>query len=253
MEFLHNKRYVAFTLAEVLITLGIIGVVAAMTLPSLIIGQQKQATATRYQKVYSTLANMVRLSEVDNGPVDNWDFGFTPYSTGVGGTNEAFLKIYVLPYLNIAKTCGGTNTGCWATGYIKKPNGDTTGEDRPATDNNFMKYILNDGTCLAIVFRDDQNVHFYVDLDGIGGQQRVGRDIFIFTLGNKANYSSYYTANGNPPIGGLYPIGKGKAIATYNYATYGCGKDVTTDMWAGFYCGEKIIQDGYKIADDYPW
>ena len=42
-----NNRKVAFTLAEVLITLGIIGVVAAMTMPSLIQNYQEKATVTK--------------------------------------------------------------------------------------------------------------------------------------------------------------------------------------------------------------
>ena len=51
----NNQRKVAFTLAEVLITLGIIGVVAAMTMPSLIQNYQKQEMAAKVKKVYSVL------------------------------------------------------------------------------------------------------------------------------------------------------------------------------------------------------
>ena len=46
----------AFTLAEVLITLGIIGVVAAMTLPVLTQKYQKMVLKNQYKKVYSTLS-----------------------------------------------------------------------------------------------------------------------------------------------------------------------------------------------------
>ena len=47
-----NKN--AFTLAEVLITLGIIGVVAAMTMPSLIASHKEKETVSKLKKVYST-------------------------------------------------------------------------------------------------------------------------------------------------------------------------------------------------------
>ena len=51
------KKFKAFTLAEVLITLGIIGVVAALTLPTLIQNHQKQVYVTQLKKAYSTINN----------------------------------------------------------------------------------------------------------------------------------------------------------------------------------------------------
>lgn len=62
----HKK---AFTLAEVLITLGIIGVVAAITIPGLITKYQKLATVVKLKKVYSQL-NQVMLSINDDPGLD---------------------------------------------------------------------------------------------------------------------------------------------------------------------------------------
>lgn len=56
----------AFTLAEVLITLGIIGVVAAMTLPSLVGNYKKKQAVTQLQKVYTVLNQALRQSEAAN-------------------------------------------------------------------------------------------------------------------------------------------------------------------------------------------
>lgn len=52
--FLRLKR--AFTLAEVLITIGVIGVVAAITIPSLVTSYQKRMTVNRLKGSYSKLA-----------------------------------------------------------------------------------------------------------------------------------------------------------------------------------------------------
>lgn len=69
-----KAKYLAFTLAEVLITLGIIGVVAAMTIPTLISKTQKKEAVTRLKGAYSQIAQAIRMSEADNGDISNWDF-----------------------------------------------------------------------------------------------------------------------------------------------------------------------------------
>ena len=70
-----EKKYekTGFTLAEVLITLGIIGVVAAMTIPILMTAYQKKQTVTRLKRAYSIVQQSIRLSEDENGEVESWD------------------------------------------------------------------------------------------------------------------------------------------------------------------------------------
>ena len=62
----------AFTLAEVLITLGIIGVVAALTMPALIANHRKTVVETRLAKFYSTMNQAVIRAEVDFGDKKDW-------------------------------------------------------------------------------------------------------------------------------------------------------------------------------------
>ena len=61
------RKSAAFTLAEVLITLGIIGVVAAMTMPVLIGNYRKNVVENQLKTVYSLISNAVRMAEIDNG------------------------------------------------------------------------------------------------------------------------------------------------------------------------------------------
>ena len=77
----------AFTLAEVLITLGIIGVVAALTLPSLISRYKKQVIATRLKQFASIWQQAIRMAEIENGETTTWD-GFTPLNA------DAMLESY---------------------------------------------------------------------------------------------------------------------------------------------------------------
>ena len=89
-----------FTLAEVLITLGIIAVVAALTLPFVIANYQKEKTASYVQKFYNEINNAVRMAVVDNGDVELWmpDANDNSYNQ-----NLDFVKKYILPYINYLK------------------------------------------------------------------------------------------------------------------------------------------------------
>ena len=68
-----NKNF-GFTLAEVLLTLGIIGVIAALTIPQLVSNYQKKVVPIRLKKMYNTLWNAIYMAEEENGPTDNWTF-----------------------------------------------------------------------------------------------------------------------------------------------------------------------------------
>ncbi len=55
----------AFTLAEVLIALGIIGIIAALTIPGLVANYQKKVLITRLQKFYNIQVNSANIMESD--------------------------------------------------------------------------------------------------------------------------------------------------------------------------------------------
>ena len=68
---LNFKKGSAFTLAEILITLGIIGVVAAMTIPTLIANTRCAQYRSQFKKTLSTLNQAVRMSQAQY----DFDFG----------------------------------------------------------------------------------------------------------------------------------------------------------------------------------
>ena len=67
-----KSKIFAFTLAEVLITIGIIGVVAALTMPVLVQNSQKKEVSVRLKKFYSTFSQAIIKSELDNSMKDDW-------------------------------------------------------------------------------------------------------------------------------------------------------------------------------------
>ena len=67
----------AFTLAEVLITLGIIGVVAAVTIPTMIKNYQKKETVTKLKRAYAEVQQVIKMSEVEHGEMSSWGVSST--------------------------------------------------------------------------------------------------------------------------------------------------------------------------------
>ena len=64
----------AFTLAEVLITLGIIGVVSAITMPVIIQKHREQVIVTKAKKVYNQFSQAFQATVEENGTPENWEF-----------------------------------------------------------------------------------------------------------------------------------------------------------------------------------
>lgn len=176
----------AFTLAEVLITLGIIGVVAALTIPTLISEYQERANVTKMKKVYSTLTNAYQLYLVDNAPTGR-----------LARTEEDAKKAFEVfkPYLKVAKDCGtDLGEGCIYTGTYKRKNG--TDKDQagttllPYSDKTYYKVVLSDGASIWMrgSNSDKFNIDIFYDLNGAEGPNQWGHDLFEFLVTNEKVY-----------------------------------------------------------------
>lgn len=231
------KKFNAYTLAEVLIALGVIGVVAAMTMPAIIKHYQKQVTVTRLKKAYSELYQAVNMSVNENTEVENWDYSLTG--------EEFFLK-YLKPYLKAEQ--------------IKN--------DKKETSNSTVSntYLLSNGTTLKIYLitfaNERQAAQIRLDINGAQKPNVLGRDKFIYYI--FAQKKSFYNFGigdvaKNIPVGGLYPDGYGYSRNTLKTNSWrGCNRrndkeaNANGASQAGF-CTALIMLDGWKIEDDYLW
>lgn len=145
----------AFTLAEVLITLGIIGVIAALTIPALFEHHQKIVTATKVKKFYSDINNAVRMSSVENGDVNTWlpERHVEEYSYD---DNLQYLSTYILPYIKYSKysncngddVCVALNDGTMFTFKIWSSGADLCyylSIDIKTTSRTFFAFQFNKG------------------------------------------------------------------------------------------------------------
>lgn len=229
------KRY-GFTLAEVLITLGIIGVVAAMTMPVLIGNYQKTQTVTQLKKLYSGLLQSMEFSKSQYGDIENWEWDLP--------TKEFFYK-YFANNLKVLKYCeNDNNIACWNDLGAMGMNG-TMYTYNPILVRDWHTLILSDGTMLAIIKQDNTHIHFDVDLNGKKAPNTLGKDIFMFTATSRA-FDDAYTIAEKP---GLYMYGHGMTRTELkNKNEMSCSKIRTGGM-----CGALILMDGWQIKSDYPW
>ena len=174
------SRLAAFTLAEVLITLGIIGVVAAMTMPSLITAKQEKATISTIKKNYSIFANALLMAQNDNGELYTW--GITKDADGLN-----LVSSNLKPYLKIIEDCGvGEKSDCAPgdNGKFKDLAGNKRNESFSSDD--YYTFRLNDGTAVALRITNACNnldtncVEFYIDTNGKKYPNTLGKDIFYF-------------------------------------------------------------------------
>ncbi len=164
----------AFTLAEVLITLGIIGVVAALTMPSLIQNHREKVTVTRLKKVYSILSQAYMSASSENIDITEWGLGERYSQEGAEAIAEN-LK----PYLKISKDCA-FEKGCFPPDVCYRYLNETCWYIIDVS-NRAYKLILSDGTLIAIESTGTSGKVF-VDINGFGGPNQDGKDIFSFRL-----------------------------------------------------------------------
>jgi type II secretory pathway pseudopilin PulG len=223
MEILTMKKE-AFTLAETLIAIGIIGVVAALTIPTLIKNYQKRVIEVNLKKTYAEIQNVIKQSEADNGSFEGWDYSYKYAS-------EGFAKTYFQPYIQL-EPCRNNCT-------VK------SGLDGVSPYLIGVAYYTKDGRLMQIHWGYDQMRNFhaiYLTVNGPVGRRVMGQDVFQMVA----------VAYGN--------TGE-KVIEFTNYPSIRPSK--WPDSWVplncfnkdayGIFCGEWIRRNGWKFPKNYPF
>ena len=217
------KRLNGFTLAEVLITLGVIGVVSALTMPSVINHYQKQATVNKLKKFYTNMNQVMALAKADNGDFSTWSYA----------DSEEFYNNYIKPYIkNVDKVQKNIHVAGDFSGGIRFVFADGTQAVLSAKMSNFTGY--NNPT--LIYYTNAKN------LSEIGNDdtKKPTHDRFYFKINDKGFIIPPYmghTREQNVIDCSAYINGKNTTYGTNGYTT----------------CSTLIYKDGWKISDDYPW
>ena len=254
----HSPRRAAFTLAEVLITLGIIGVVAVMTLPTLIQNYQKHITVNRLKVNYNILNNAVRRAEADFGEITTWDELLNSYSTDYDGNKPAvklqaasIIKKYLMPYLSGAQL---TETKSLAQLGYKRPILNAKGSIFAPINATGPILTLKNGTVILIsidISNPDAEgkkylygLNLVIDIDGPNGYNTKGKDVFLASLPYARNTRVMFHQNYR-----VFPNTRKMEIISINREDL----KINCKTSNGNYCGALIQMDGWQIKDDYPW
>ncbi len=227
VTLLVRLRMTAFTLAEVLITLGIIGIVAALTIPGLMTNYKKHKIESKLSKAVSTINQVIKQSEAENGEMETWDKTLTPVQ---------YIDKYIRPYVKINQICEGQGS----CGFKNSPNiyqmlNHNYGGYNSPFNNGRVPFILMDGvmyawgSIIADGRLDSRNI-IIIDINGSEGPNTLGQDVFFLKRIEEEDSII--------PYGADLPQ---SAIAD------DCKKN-----GYGLYCAALIRQNGWKIPKGYP-
>jgi len=176
----------AFTLAEVLITLGIIGVVAALTIPTLVQRNTNETHVQQLKKTYATLMQAAQTALEENNVTN-----LRETELGNPDGNQG-PKTFLNKYFKVAIDCDNKMEPCFAQSY-KNINGDVVGF--PISDREGC-VSLSDGTAICILeamgksmYDEWAEIHgwhkwirVFIDVNGPKGPNINGRDFFYVEL-----------------------------------------------------------------------
>lgn len=215
------RKHSAFTLAEVLITLAIIGIVAAMTIPTLVSHYEQQVLNKQFKKTYSMLNQALLQVKAQYGYIPNCYSGINGYQPPILSGAERIavcneFKENFLSVLKIAKYCKNKS---YENGCIPEYKGVDTvaNEQNPDAEipegyptygdyaargcggykkdyikNSASAYVLADSTIILPYFNNFDIIA--VDINGKKGPNKWGYDIYTFTVGSDTK--TYLYKNG---------------------------------------------------------
>ena len=212
------SRLAAFTLAEVLITLGIIGVVAAMTLPTLINNAQNKQLEVAFKKSYSALSQIAQRVALE-------DYGGQIPDDALGESLGYYAK-----YLNGKRCTGTAENGCPANAdgdnycnFMYKTYKDFSGKvGAPCIGNDYVVNVVSGSTFYFDYANEGEGIYGtqFVVIDVNGWQKRpnkLGHDMFLFSIGRDGKI----TAGGADTS--FYPKrGYCNSSTTFSRNGYGC-------------------------------
>ena len=218
----------AFTFAEVLITIVIIGVIAAITIPGVMDRYRTKALETGMARFYSVVNQGFALSAAQNGDEKDWE--------DFGNDSCAFYKRYLADYIKADYECGFYNQ---VNGKPSKHNDDRfVGIYFPSGDMAVFSY----GTYWTYTRKTENRYKAYTALMSGGPtdvNEAYGTELFVFQLGRTLN--------------NLVPSKRPNGIVPFDMRKYSSVELLERCKKYPSRCAGVIVQNGWKVPKNYPY
>lgn len=203
----------AFSLAEVLITLMIIGIIAGMTIPALKKDSMNKTVATNLKKIYSELNQSFSMVLAEN-------FTNRVCRTGLFDDAGTFEEEFVMKKLNVTTVCSaGSASKCFG-------NSNLIGSEK--------SYLLTSGIAVAFLAPENAcdaanaaNLRVFVDVNGPTPPNKGGTDQFLLGVNG---FGSVFVGSTSDDVGGYTSEACGNATDDYN-AAWACAIQIQRDGW----------------------
>ena len=204
-----------FTLAEILVTIGIIGVVAAVSMPSLIANVQKNTYVTQFHKAYSDISN-VMVKYMSDEKVE---------SLKEAGLSNNSFSTFFNNYFNVVKKCDNF-TDCFSDSYTY-----LDGAQLSLSGTGYYSVLLESGAAIGLKSTSTPSLPYVliIDVNGQKAPNRVARDLFAIYL---TPDGKFYKNSAAHECGASFDKCRG---GTGNYIT--CSRN----------CFAKIIKDNWEM------
>ncbi len=236
------KKKVAFTLAETLITMAIIGVVAAITVPVIQVKHQKEQTVIQLKKAFSDLSRAVVMARVNFGDPISWDYSLN---------NNEFFNEYLYPFIQLS-----------TQSIAEAKKDDIIYRQTSGQVENALLIMRDQGRIVELMsgcqiftyplaYSTDGSTKrkcYAIDINGYNKPNKFGRDLFMFCLdGHKGTFVPHAWDDQEKP-GQTKKRTRNQLLKGPSSFSYNCSK-TSRGMW----CAAVIMGDNWQIKDDYPW
>lgn len=241
-----KKKLLAFTLVEILMTVAILGVIAAITIPPLVKNYQRAIYATALKKAYSLINQQLQKITADADCKKDLDCtGLFDATTTTQSFGDEFVK-----HFKAFNNCGiNADRDCWA--QDANDNFDGTSSTINHYDSNAdYKFLTVDGMSIRLInyaesigapncttsystgelgYMTEVCGELWVDVNGLQKPNYRGRDIFAFWI-----------TNGKGAL--LYPQG---GIDDSHVGWWNTGNHCSSAEKSGEFCTGKIMENGW--------
>ena len=227
-----------FTLAEILITLSIVGVVAVLSIPSVMKNYKNRMYTAQLQKVYSQIAGAAEAIMSDE-QVDDFKETKASAANSKDTDNEYiagpayFLNNY---FKTIKQDCASSSPDSDSNACVSKNAGyykTITGSSVSETTPDYCVQTVNGAAICSSYNSSNQCLSILVDVNGLESPNIAGRDIFSMDIHSSGSISDYYSGCGE---------------SSYVCASSSCTKGSTSNLYnAACGCLTSVIESGWKM------